>query len=195
MHAVHPTPGRPVGRPFAGPWPVAQRTAMEVEEAVDTSTLAGIATAIHVGDTSKSTTGVARLKNGELVAATQGSVDDVKQKAKEKNIKLKDVIKTLGAGYHCEVTLYIQYGASVEAMGASQGFCPHCQGFLTDRKIKMDGPNRSTKDQVWRSPEYYAGKEIEGKGYPWVFMKIEPENQRKEFKTKAEYDEWFKSRT
>jgi len=191
-------PGRPAAR-TATPRAVIQRAAMEVDvsSSSSSSTLASIAKTIHVGSLSQSTTGLARLKSGKLVAATQAPVDQVKKKASESGVTLEDVISTYGPGYHCETSLYIKYGKDgISAMGASQGFCPHCQEFLTSKAIAMDGDKRSTRDQVWRSPEFMANTEVaSGASYPWVYFKDDVEGKRVEFKTKAAYAEWHQQRT
>ena len=192
-------PGRPAAR-IVIPRSVIQRAAMDLEEVSSpssSSTLASIAKTIHVGSLSQSTTGIARLKSGKLVAATQSPVDQVKKKASENGVVLEDVISTYGAGYHCETSLYIKFGKDgISAMGASQGFCPHCQEFLTSKGITMDGDRRSTRDQVWRSPEFMANTEVaSGASYPWVYFKDEVEGKRVEFKTKAAYAEWHLQRT
>ena len=60
----------------------------------------------------------------------------------------------------------------------------------------MDGPPRKTRDQVWRSPEFRAGKEVPvGATYPWVYFLDDIEGKRLTFDTKADYDEWYKKRT
>lgn len=167
------------------------------KSSASSATLADLAKAIHVGSLSQSTTGIARLKSGKLVAATQGSTSEVKKKAAEAGIELEDVMSTYGAGYHCEVSLYIKYGKDgISAMGASQGFCPHCQEFMTSKGIAMDGAKRATKDQVWRSPEFYSNVEVASSStYPWVYFKDDVSGTRIQFETKAEYAEWYKERT
>ena len=72
---------------------------------------------------------------------------------------IDQVANTKGPGFHVEVSMFIDYGDDLQAVGASQGFCPHCQQFLTAKGITMIGPPRSTNDQVWYSPEFYSRKE------------------------------------
>lgn len=163
------------------------------------TSLASTAKAIHLaakGDPSQSTTGVARLKNGTLVVATQLSLEAVQGVVEAYGISPGNVMKTLGAGYHTEVSLYIKYGSDISAIGASQGFCPHCQQFLTAKSITMDGPPRSTRDQVWRSPEYYKGEEKAPTTapYPWVYFRDELEGKRFEFATREEFRVWEAAR-
>jgi hypothetical protein len=160
-----------------------------------------IAQAIHMeakGHASQNTTGVGRLKNGELVVATQISLEAVKKAANVSfGIEDKNVMQTLGDGVHAEVTLFIEYGADLVKVGASQGFCPACYTFLNAKKIGMDGPKRTTNEQKWKSPENYAGREKDPKDapYPWLYTLIEPEKERRTFQTKEEYQQWYKQRT
>lgn len=173
---------------------------MSVEDQKE-DTLAGIAKKIHEaigGDLSQSTTGVGRLKDGTLVMVSQlGKSDKVKAAAAKFGIKPENVLESMDAGYHCEVTMYIAYRANLETVGASQDYCPLCWKFVQAKGIKTSGGGqRKTPPQVWRSPEYYDGQEItKGATYPWLLVKIQPENERKTFNTKAEYDAWFKQRT
>jgi hypothetical protein len=149
------------------------------------------------GHASSNTTGVGRLKSGQLVVATQVKLEAMGTAA-QKLYQIGDqyVMATLGSGYHAEVTLYIVYGDELVWVGASQGFCPACHDFLTHKKIGMDGERRSTSEQVWRSPEYYYKVEKEkGAPYPWLYELIEPDKVRMVFKTMAEYKDWYKART
>ena len=160
-------------------------------------TLSEIAKRIHLaagGSPDKNTTGVARLKSGQLVVVTQLVLSKVVKAAAKEGIHT--VTKTNGAGYHCEVSLFIKYGNKIKAIGASQGFCPHCAEFLLAKGISMVGELREADDQVWFCPEYFSGKEKEeGAKYPWAKMLAQPENERIIFDTKAEFATWYKSRT
>src|SRR5205085_9934632 len=79
-------------------------------------------------------------------------------------------------------------------VGASQGFCPHCQNFLKDKGITKIGTDRETFDQVWYSPEHYSGVEkMGGASYPWAFYLVQPGNIRTEFKTKADHEKFLQS--
>jgi len=156
-----------------------------------------IAKKLHAagGGTGQNTTGVALLTDGRIVAATQ--LSPAKLSATAALMGVADVSKTKGAGFHCEVSLYIDYGALIQAVSASQGFCPHCQEFLNAKGIKRVGPDRDTNDQVWYSPERYYGKEKDpiGAAYPWAYEKDPVEQVRVTYKTKAAYAAQYKART
>ena len=175
---------------------------VEAEEAelkgeVKGSKLSEIAKKLHDvgGGTNQNTTGVARLKGGKLVAYTQLSVEKISEMAAA--LGIAKVYKTKGAGYHVEVSMYIDHEDDIQAIGASQGFCPHCRQFLTAKKITMDGPMRATNDQVWYSPEFYLKIEKQPKTapYPWAYERDEVEGRRVTHKTRAGYVVWYKGRT
>jgi hypothetical protein len=155
-----------------------------------------IAKAIHKaagGSSSKSTTGVGRLSDDTLVVATQVGLGAVQAAAKEYGIPADRVMKTYGAGYHTEVSLYITYGDELVAVGASQGFCPDCQLFLKAKHIAMEGSMRETLDQVWYCPEFYPDAAHEknpiNAPYPYALEKdAAVTNSQVEYRTKAEYD-------
>jgi hypothetical protein len=152
--------------------------------------LADIANKIHVaaGGTGHNTTGVARLKDGKLVVCTQLPLPAVEKQAAKFGIT--EVRETLGVGYHCEVTLFFYHGKKIAAIGASQGFCPHCQIFLLAKGIPMDGAPRDTPDQVWYCPEHFLGKEkTAGAAYPWAFLLDPITHKRVTYATKAAYEE------
>lgn len=147
------------------------------------------------GGTSQNTTGVGKLKNGTLIAYTQLSVDKIKEAAKAMGID--QVANTKGAGYHVEVSMFIDHGDNLQAVGASQGFCPHCKQFLIAKGISRIGADRSTNDQVWYSPEFFNRKEKSpiGAAYPWAYMKDEVQGKRVTYATRAAYVAMFKEVT
>lgn len=159
--------------------------------------LSEMAAKLHAiaGGTSQNTTGVGKLKNGKLIAYTQLSADKIKEAAQAMGID--HVANTKGAGYHVEVSMFIDYGDNLQAVGASQGFCPHCKEFLIAKGITRIGVDRPTKDQVWYSPEFYNRKEKSpiSAPYPWAYMKDEVQGKRVTYVTRAAYLAMFKEVT
>jgi Domain of unknown function (DUF4157) len=159
--------------------------------------LAQIAEAIHKtagGNPNTNTTGVAELKNGTLVVATQLSPTNkaLRYVAELFGIKPEHIYKTLGAGYHVETTLYIKFAKLVglRAVGASQGFCPDCQEFLEAKDIEKDGEDRTTMDTTWHSPEYYDDEEKQPITAPYPYTRQKDarvSNEVIRYTTQAEY--------
>jgi len=161
--------------------------------------LNAMATKIHgkAGGSTQNTTAVAKLKNGDYVVATQLTLATIQSAAAEiYGIASDKVQKSATAGVHMEVALYRAYGATLVAVGASQGFCPYCREFLNAKAISMEGAERATPCQVWKSPEFMEGKEkaVLTAAYPWYFFKDEVEGKRMRFDTKAEFDLWYAGR-
>jgi hypothetical protein len=178
--------------------PMAEAVEVEAKAEVKMpAKLCDLAALIHkeAGGSNQNTTGVARLKNGKLVVYTQLSVATVAEAAKAFGIAA--VTKTKGAGYHVEVSMYIDHEDDLVAIGASQGFCPHCRVFLKAKGIEKQGDDRPTNDQVWYSPEFYLKREKEPKTapYPWAYELDSVEGRRVTHKTRAAYIKWYRART
>jgi hypothetical protein len=191
-------PGHSIQLAAAKAAPMAEAVEVEAKAEVKVpAKLCDIAALLHkaAGGSNQNTTGVAKLNNGKLVAYTQLSVDKIAEAAKAFGISA--VAKTKGAGYHVEVSMYIDHQEDIQAIGASQGFCPHCRVFLKAKGIDKEGDDRPTNDQVWYSPEFYFKTEKQPKTapYPWAYELDSVEGRRVTHKTRAAYIKWYRSRT